>query len=75
MSAAIPLDRLGRTVREHTNLIREFKERGIGVRTLADPLPNDDSDPDRPMAQLAVVMLRCRDGANLRGRAGLTCPH
>jgi DNA invertase Pin-like site-specific DNA recombinase len=51
------LDRLGRTVRDTLNLMYELKERGIGVRTLADPLPIDTSDPDSAMAQLAVVML------------------
>ncbi|WP_045732618.1 recombinase family protein [Pseudarthrobacter chlorophenolicus] len=51
------LDRLGRTVRDTLNLMHELKGRGVGVRTLADPLPIDTSDPDSPMAQLAVVML------------------
>jgi DNA invertase Pin-like site-specific DNA recombinase len=51
------LDRLGRTVRDTLNLVHELKERGVGVRTLADPLPIDTSNPDSPMAQLAVVML------------------
>ncbi|MFJ4027619.1 recombinase family protein [Paenarthrobacter sp. NPDC089989] len=51
------LDRLGRTVRDTLNLMHGLKERGIGVRTLADPLPIDTSDPDSPMAQLAVIML------------------
>lgn len=51
------LDRLGRTVRDTLNLVHELKERGVGVRTLADPLPIDTSSPDSPMAQLAVVML------------------
>ncbi|MEV8085690.1 recombinase family protein [Pseudarthrobacter oxydans] len=51
------LDRLGRTVRDTLNLMHELKGRGVGVRTLADPLPIDTSNPDSPMAQLAVVML------------------
>jgi DNA invertase Pin-like site-specific DNA recombinase len=51
------LDRLGRTVRDTLNLMHELKERGVGVRTLADPLVIDTSDPESPMAQLAVVML------------------
>lgn len=51
------LDRLGRTVRDTLNLVHELKERGVGVRTLADPLPIDTSNPNSPMAQLAVVML------------------
>ena len=51
------LDRMGRTVRDTLNLMHELKGRGVGVRTLADPLPIDTSNPDSPMAQLAVVML------------------
>lgn len=51
------LDRLGRTVRDTLNLVHELKERDVGVRTLADPLHFDASNPDSPMAQLAVVML------------------
>lgn len=51
------LDRLGRTVRDTLNLVHELKERGVGIRTLADPLPIDTSTPDSPIAQLAVVML------------------
>lgn len=51
------LDRLGRTVRDTLNLIHELAERGVGVRTLADPIKVDSSDPDDPMAQLAVVLL------------------
>ncbi len=51
------LDRLGRTVRDTLNLVHELKERGVGVRTLADPLPIDTSNPNSPMAQLAVILL------------------
>lgn len=51
------LDRLGRTVRDTLNLIHELAERGIGVRNLADPIKIDSSNPDDPMAQLAVVLL------------------
>lgn len=51
------LDRLGRTVRDTLNMIHDLRERGIGVRTLADPIPVDSSNPDDPMAQLAVVIL------------------
>lgn len=35
------LDRLGRNLREVLNLVHELAERGIGVRSLADPLPID----------------------------------
>jgi DNA invertase Pin-like site-specific DNA recombinase len=51
------LDRLGRTVRDTLNLIHALSERGIGVRNLADPIKVDSSNPDDPMAQLAVVLL------------------
>jgi DNA invertase Pin-like site-specific DNA recombinase len=51
------LDRLGRTVRDTLNLVRGLKERGVGVRALADPLAIDTAEPDSPMAQLAFVML------------------
>lgn len=51
------LDRLGRTVRDTLNLIHELSECGVGVRNLADPIRIDSTDPDDPMAQLAVVLL------------------
>lgn len=51
------LDRLGRTVRDTLNLIHDLAERGIGVRNLADPIKIDSSNPEDPMAQLAVVLL------------------
>ncbi|AGG65894.1 hypothetical protein H924_02200 [Corynebacterium callunae DSM 20147] len=51
------LDRLGRTVRDTLNLIHDLQGREVGVRTLADPIPVDSSNPDDPMAQLAVVIL------------------
>jgi DNA invertase Pin-like site-specific DNA recombinase len=51
------LDRLGHTVRDTLNLIHELAEKGIGVRNLADPIKVDSSNPDDPMAQLAVVLL------------------
>ncbi|MCK0093579.1 recombinase family protein [Rhodococcus sp. F64268] len=51
------LDRMGRTVRDTLNLIHDLHERGVGVRNLADPIRIDSSDPDDPMAQLAVVLL------------------
>lgn len=35
------LDRLGRNLREILNLVHDLAARGIGVRTLADPLPID----------------------------------
>ncbi len=51
------LDRLGRTVRDTPNLIHDLAERGVGIRTLADPITVDSANPDDPMAQLAVVLL------------------
>lgn len=35
------LDQLGRTVRDTLNMVHELKERGVGIRTLADPLAID----------------------------------
>ncbi len=51
------LDRLGRTVRDTLNLIHDLAESGVGIKNLADPIKVDSSNPDDPMAQLAVVML------------------
>ena len=51
------LDRLGRSVRDTLNLIHELSERKIGVRNLADPIRVDSTQPEDPMAQLAVVLL------------------
>jgi DNA invertase Pin-like site-specific DNA recombinase len=51
------LDRLGRTVRDTLNLSHELAERGVGVRNVADPIRVDSTNPDDPMAQLAVVLL------------------
>ena len=51
------LDRLGRTVRDTLNLIHDLSARGVGVRNLADPIRIDSSNPEDPMAQLAVVLL------------------
>lgn len=51
------LDRLGRTVRDTLNMIHDLREREVGVRTLADPIKVDSSNPDDPMAQLSVVIL------------------
>ncbi|GEO95694.1 invertase [Kocuria turfanensis] len=51
------LDRLGRTVRDTLNLIQDLAEHGVGVRNLADPIQVDSTNPNDPMAQLAVVLL------------------
>jgi DNA invertase Pin-like site-specific DNA recombinase len=38
------LDRLGgRAVRDTFSMVHELKERGDGIQTLADPLPNQES--------------------------------
>jgi DNA invertase Pin-like site-specific DNA recombinase len=57
-------------LRDTLNLVHDLKERDLGLRTLAGPLPIETSNPDSPMAQLAVVMLALfeRDGADLPGR-------
>ncbi len=51
------LDRLGRTVRDTLNLMHDLAGRKIGIRNLADPIKVDSSNPEDPMAQLAVVLL------------------
>ncbi|WP_083865257.1 recombinase family protein [Nocardia brevicatena] len=53
---ATNLDRLGRNLRECLNVIHDLSERGIGVRTLRDPLPIDTTDTSG-MAELSVAML------------------
>ncbi|MGJ6968297.1 recombinase family protein [Streptosporangium sp. G11] len=49
------LDRLGRNLREVLNLVHELADRGIGVRTLADPLPINTADEG--MARIAFLLL------------------
>lgn len=44
-------------MRDTLNLIHDLAERGVGIRTLADPIKVDSANPDGPMAQLAVVLL------------------
>jgi DNA invertase Pin-like site-specific DNA recombinase len=50
------LDRLGRTVQGVLTTVSQARERGVGVRTLADPLPVNTAKND-PMAELAMIML------------------
>ncbi len=38
-------------------MIHDLRERGVGVRNLADPIRVDSANPVDPMSQLAVVML------------------
>lgn len=49
------LDRLGRNLREVLNLVHSLSERGIGVRSLADPLPINTADEG--MARIAFLLL------------------
>ncbi|MGW4094441.1 recombinase family protein [Nocardia sp. NPDC004750] len=49
------LDRLGRNLREVLNLIHDLRERGIGVRSLADPVRIDTADEG--MGRVAVLLL------------------
>lgn len=50
------LDRLGRNLRETLNLFHELPERGIGIRTLDDPLIIDTAADDA-MSRVSVAML------------------
>jgi|SRR5665647_777697 len=54
---AYTLDRIGRSVLSVLTTIAELRERGVGIRTLADPLPVDTGAEASPMAEIAVVML------------------
>ena len=49
------LDRLGRNLREVLNLVHDLAERGVGVRSLADPLPINTSDDG--MGRIAFLLL------------------
>ncbi|GIH97743.1 recombinase family protein [Planobispora siamensis] len=49
------LDRLGRNLREVLNLVHELSERGVGVRSLADPLPINTTDEG--MGRIAFLLL------------------
>jgi DNA invertase Pin-like site-specific DNA recombinase len=49
------LDRLGRNLREVLNLVHDLAERGIGVRSLADPLPINTTDDG--MGRIAFLLL------------------
>ncbi|MEU1881351.1 recombinase family protein [Streptosporangium sp. NPDC020072] len=53
---AVTLDRLGRNMRECLDLAHELTERGIGLRTLSDPIPVDTSLPG-PAAEMAIALL------------------
>jgi DNA invertase Pin-like site-specific DNA recombinase len=49
------LDRLGRNLREVLNLVHDLGERGIGVRSIADPLPINTRDEG--MGRVAFLLL------------------
>ena len=49
------LDRIGRNLREVLNLVHELSEKGIGVRSLADPLPINTTDEG--MGRIAFLLL------------------
>lgn len=53
---ATNLDRLGRNLRECLNIIHDLRQRDIGIKTLADPIPIDTTD-NSAMAELAVALL------------------
>lgn len=53
---ATNLDRLGRNLRECLNIVHDLRERGVGIKTLRDPIPIDTADSS-PMAELAVALL------------------
>lgn len=49
------LDRLGRNLREVLNLVHDLADKGIGVRSLADPLPINTSDEG--MGRITFLLL------------------
>ena len=49
------LDRLGRNIRDVLNIIHDLAERGIAVRSLADPLPINTTDEG--MDRIAFLLL------------------
>ncbi|MBT0995465.1 recombinase family protein [Cellulomonas sp. DKR-3] len=51
------LDRMGRSVLSVLEAVRDLKERGVGIKTLADPVPVDTSEDGGPMAELALILL------------------
>ena len=50
------LDRLGRNMRETLNMIHDLTERGVYLRSLADPMPVD-TEQDDAMSRMATLML------------------
>jgi hypothetical protein len=62
------LDRLGRNLREVLNLVHDLAERGIGVRSLADPLPINTADEGMGRIAFLLLALFRRDGTHLHRR-------
>lgn len=52
----VTLDRLARNMRDTLNLIHDLTEKGIGIRSLKDPIPVDTSSNEL-MARLSVMLL------------------
>src|SRR5450830_1421036 len=51
------LDRVGRSVLSVLQTIADLRARGIGIKTLADPLPVDTTTEGGALAELAIVLL------------------
>jgi len=49
------LDRIGRNLREVLNLVHDLAERGVGIRSLADPLPISTAGDG--MGRIALLLL------------------
>ena len=49
------LDRIGRNLREVLNLVHDLAARGVGIRSLADPLPINTADEG--MGRIAFLLL------------------
>ena len=49
------LDRIGRNLREVLNLVHNLAGRGVGIRSLADPLPINTADDG--MGRIAFLLL------------------
>ena len=50
------LDRLARNMRDTLNLIHDLAERGIGIRTLKDPIPIDSMSTEL-MARMSMLLM------------------
>jgi DNA invertase Pin-like site-specific DNA recombinase len=48
-------DRIGRNLREVLNLVHDLAKRGVGIRSLADPLPINTTDDG--MGRIALLLL------------------